>query len=80
MSALLDQFFDALDAHRQLLSAGDQDGAERAFDRGVSLVRDMVHVIDSRLPDQSGGIDSFKTTLPDAKATAHPVADRRRGC
>jgi len=47
MCALLDQFFEALDRRRQLLSAGDKEGADRAFHRGVSLVREIVCAIDS---------------------------------
>ena len=51
VSALLDQFFEALDHQRQLLSAGDDEGADRAFHRGVDLVREMVHAIDRHPPD-----------------------------
>jgi hypothetical protein len=53
MCALLDRFFEALDRQRQLLSAGDKDGADRAFHRGVDLVREMVHAIDHHPPDST---------------------------
>ena len=46
MCALLDKFFQALDRQRQLMSAGDEDGADRAFHRVVGLVREMVNAID----------------------------------
>jgi hypothetical protein len=55
VSALLDQFFEALDHQRQLLSVGDHAGADRAFHRGVDVVRKMVCAIDSRPPDPPAG-------------------------